>query len=109
MKKIFVLVSQGIEIMRTENQEKAINYVKKANDEYFDYLQKCYDNYERPADNYIDLEIEYIKEYRCMKSKNCPYGCHCVFAQNDIHSYLNRERPLCLRGEDVTIKDLKEY
>ena len=29
MKKIFVLVSQGIEIMRTENQEKAINYTKK--------------------------------------------------------------------------------
>ena len=60
--KEFVLVSQGIEIMRTKSQEKAINYVKKENDEYFDYQQKCYDNYERPADNYIDLEIEYSNE-----------------------------------------------
>lgn len=108
MKKFFVLVSQGIEIMRTESQEKAINYVKEANDKYFDYLQKCYDNYERPADNYIDLEIEYIKEYECMKSKNCPYDCHCIFTQSNIDNYLNGERPLCLGGEDVTIKDLKE-
>lgn len=60
--KEFVLVSQGIEIMRTKSQEKAINIVKKENDEYFDYQQKCYDNYERPADNYIDLEIEYSDE-----------------------------------------------
>lgn len=60
--KEFVLVSQGIEIYRTKSQENAVNMVKKENDEYFDYLQKCYDNYERPADNYIDLEIEYAIE-----------------------------------------------
>ena len=60
--KEFVLVSQGIEIYRTKSQEKAINIVKKENDEYFDYQQKCYDNYERPADNYVDLEIEYSDE-----------------------------------------------
>lgn len=60
--KEFVLVSQGIEIYRTKSQEVAVNMVKKENDEYFDYLQKCYDNYERPADNYIDLEIEYPSE-----------------------------------------------
>ena len=59
MKKIFVCVSQGIEIMRTESQEKAINFVKKSNDDYFDYLQRCYDNFEVPADNYVSLEIEY--------------------------------------------------
>ena len=57
--KEFVLVSQGIEIYRTKSQENAVNMVKEYNDEYFDYLQKCYDNYERPADNYVDLEIEY--------------------------------------------------
>lgn len=57
--KEFVLVSQGIEIMRTKSQEKAIDYVKKGNDEWFDYKQRCIDNYENYADNYIDLEIEY--------------------------------------------------
>lgn len=60
--KEFVLVSQGIEIYRTKSQENTVNMVKKYNDEYFDYLQKCYDNYERPADNYVDLEIEYSNE-----------------------------------------------
>ena len=60
--KEFVLVSQGIEIFRTKSQEKAVNMVKESNDEYFDYQQKCYDNYERPADNYVDLEIEYSDE-----------------------------------------------
>lgn len=60
--KEFVLVSQGIEIYRTKSQEKAVGMVKEHNDEYFDYLQKCYDNYERPADNYVDLEIEYSNE-----------------------------------------------
>ena len=60
--KEFVLVSQGIEIYRTKSQENAVNMVKESNDEYFDYLQKCYDNYERPADNYVDLEIEYSNE-----------------------------------------------
>lgn len=60
--KEFVLVSQGIEIYRTKSQENAVNMVKEYNDEYFDYKQKCYDNYERPADNYVDLEIEYSNE-----------------------------------------------
>ena len=60
--KEFVLVSQGIEIMRTKSQEKAINYVKKENDDWFDYKQRCIDNYEKYADNYIDLEIEYASE-----------------------------------------------
>ena len=60
--KEFVLVSQGIEIYRTKSQENAINYVKKENDEWFDYKQKCIDNYEDYADNYIDLEIEYPSE-----------------------------------------------
>ena len=60
--KEFVLVSQGIEIMRTKSQEIAINYVKKENDDWFDYKQRCIDNYERYADNYISLEIEYANE-----------------------------------------------
>lgn len=50
MNREFVLVSQGIEIMRTKSQEVAINEVKKGNDEWFDYCQQCADNYERPAD-----------------------------------------------------------
>ena len=65
--KEFVLVSQGIEIMRTKSQENAINYVKKENDEWFDYKQRCIDNYEDYADNYIDLEIEYPEDKRYLQ------------------------------------------
>ena len=65
--KEFVLVSQGMEIMRTKSQENAINYVKKENDEWFDYKQKCIDNYEDYADNYIDLEIEYPEDKRYLQ------------------------------------------
>ena len=65
--KEFVLVSQGIEIMRTKSQENAINYVKKENDEWFDYKQRCIDNYEKYADNYIDLEIEYPEDKRYLQ------------------------------------------
>ena len=70
MDKEFVLVSQGIEIMRTKSQEVAVNMVKKENDKYFDYRQRCADNYERPADNYIDLEIEYPEERLIYKKIN---------------------------------------
>lgn len=65
--KEFVLVSQGMEIMRTKSQENAINYVKKENDEWFDYKQRCIDNHEDYADNYIDLEIEYPEDKRYLQ------------------------------------------
>lgn len=66
--KEFVLVSQGIEIYRTKSQENAVNMVKKGNDEWFDYKQRCIDNHEDYADNYIDLEIEYASDKdRCDK------------------------------------------
>jgi hypothetical protein len=68
--KEFVLVSQGMEIMRTKSQENAINYVKKENDEWFDYKQRCIDNYEDYADNYIDLEIEYPEDKKYLQLKS---------------------------------------
>lgn len=65
--KEFVLVSQGMEIMRTKSQEYAIGYVKRENDAWFDYKQRCIDNYEDYADNYIDLEIEYPEDKRYLQ------------------------------------------
>lgn len=58
MDKEYVLVCQGLEIMRTKSQEKAIKEIKENNDKYFEYLQECYDDYETPADSYIELFIE---------------------------------------------------
>ena len=84
--KEFVLVSQGIEIMRTQSQEKAINYVKKENDDWFDYKQKCIDNYEDYADNYIDLEIEYPSEKE--KDKEIERLKNII---NELEKYINKE------------------
>lgn len=58
MNREFVCVSQGMVILRTQSQENAINFVKESNDKWFDYVQKCKDNYEDYADNYVELYIE---------------------------------------------------
>ena len=58
MNRTFVLVSQGIEIHRTRNQEEALEMVTKMNKEYSEYLEEC-DELEAPVDNYVALHIEY--------------------------------------------------
>lgn len=55
----FVLASQGIEIYRTRNEAEAFYMMVKNNLEYYDYKQKCLDEHEMPADNEIELFIEY--------------------------------------------------
>ena len=52
---MFVLVSQGIEIYRTENKEEAERVAIQGNTKYADYLQECEANGERVADNFIFL------------------------------------------------------
>ena len=104
--KEFVLVSQGIEIYRTKSQENAINYVKKENDEWFDYKQKCIDNYEDYADNYIDLEIEYPSEKE--KDKEIE-RLHSIIKEaieyiednsDDMHTYISQAITQILKGSD---------
>lgn len=58
MKREYVLVSQGVEIMRTESQDKAVEIVKNSNDDYRKYVEECYRVGECPVDNYIELFIE---------------------------------------------------
>lgn len=89
--KEFVLVSQGMEIMRTKSQENAINYVKKENDEWFDYKQRCIDNYEDYADNYINLEIEYPEDKRYLQLQ---------FNWNSLREYIGEEW-YCFDNESV--------
>lgn len=61
MNRTFVLVSQGIEIHRTRNQEEALEMVTKMNKEYSKYLEEC-DELEAPVDNYVELHIEYDED-----------------------------------------------
>ncbi len=54
----YVLVSQGIEIYRTTNKEEAVKIMEKGNKEWYEYVQRCLDNYEPYADNEIFLYEE---------------------------------------------------
>ena len=56
--KQYVLVSQGIEIYRTTDKEEAERMMNESNDEYHEYLQRCADEGERPADNMVYMHEE---------------------------------------------------
>lgn len=58
MNKQYVLVSQGIEIFRTDDREEAEAIMNKSNEEWYEYCQQCYDNNERPADNEVFMYEE---------------------------------------------------
>lgn len=51
----YVLVSQGIKIYETTNKEEAISLMKKANNDWIKYKQKCLDEGTRYADNEIEI------------------------------------------------------
>ena len=56
--KQYVLVSQGIEIYRTTDKEEAERMMNESNAEYYEYLQRCADEGERPADNMVYMHVE---------------------------------------------------
>ena len=56
--KEYVLVTQGIEIYRTKDKEKAENIMKRENESFYNYIQECLDNSEPYADNEIEIYEE---------------------------------------------------
>lgn len=58
MAKEYVLVSQGIEIYRTADKDEAERLMQEWNDEWLDYVARCVENWERPADNEVFLYEE---------------------------------------------------
>lgn len=56
IKKEYVLISQGVEIYRTDNKSEAEEIMINSNEDWYEYCQRCYDNYEIPADNEIFME-----------------------------------------------------
>lgn len=55
MSKEYVLVSQGIEIYRTKNKEKAEKIMNTENKLFYEYKQRCLDNHEPYANNEIEI------------------------------------------------------
>ena len=66
--KWYVLVSQGIEIYRTQDKEEAERMMNESNAEWRAYRQRCIEEYEKPADNEVFLYEEDVDE--CGGAKN---------------------------------------
>lgn len=58
MAKEYVLVSQGIEIYRTINQEEAEKMMNESNERWRRYVNECIENGDRPADNEVFMYEE---------------------------------------------------
>lgn len=67
----YVLVSQGIVIYRTDNKAEAEALLKDWNEEDHEYLQWCYDNGERAADNEVSMYEESADEEKNNKQACC--------------------------------------
>lgn len=53
MAKEYVLVSQGIEIYRTTDKKEAETMMNESNKSWREYVERCIENWERPADNEV--------------------------------------------------------
>lgn len=56
--KEYVLVSQGIEIYRTTDKEEAEKMMNESNKSWREYVERCIEEGERPADNEVFMYEE---------------------------------------------------
>lgn len=70
----YVVVSQGIKIAEFFNKEVAEAIVKKENEKFYKYRQKCLDSGEIYADNELFL---YEEEYEPNIDSDSFYGSDC--------------------------------
>lgn len=49
----YILVSQGIKIYETYDEQEALKMLYEINNQWYDYKQNCIDNYESYADNEV--------------------------------------------------------
>lgn len=54
----YVLVSQGIKIYETYDEQEALKMLYKMNNQWYDYKQNCINNYESYADNEVFMYEE---------------------------------------------------
>lgn len=54
----YILVSQGIKIYETYNEQEALKMLYEMNSQWYDYKQNCLDNYEPYSDNEIFMYKE---------------------------------------------------
>lgn len=62
MAKEYVLVSQGVEIYRTRDKEKATRIMDEENQNYIKAVESARDGYEMPPDTRVEMFEEDVKE-----------------------------------------------
>lgn len=65
----YVLVSQGIEIYRTKDKDEAQEMMDKNNKDWREYVERCIEEGDRPADNEVFLEEEDIDSSEIYRRK----------------------------------------
>ena len=65
----YVLVSQGIEIYRTKDKDEAQKMMDKSNEDWREYVERCIEEGDRPADNEVFLEEEDIDSSEIYRRK----------------------------------------
>ena len=58
MAKEYILVSQGIEIYRTTDKKEAEIMMNESNKSWREYVERCIEEGERPADNEVFMYEE---------------------------------------------------
>lgn len=58
MAKQYILVSQGIEIYRTEDRKEAERMMNERNAQWREYVERCIEDWEPYADNEVFLYEE---------------------------------------------------
>lgn len=58
--KQYILVSQGVELFRTFDKQEAEEYIDRENADWYDYREKCTENFEPCADNEVFMYEEDI-------------------------------------------------
>ena len=62
MSKEHVLVSQGVEIYRTRDKEKATRIMDEENAKYVEAVESARDGYEMPPDTRVEMLEEDVEE-----------------------------------------------
>lgn len=90
--KQYVLVSQGIELFRTFDKQEAEEYRDRENANWYDYRERCVENFEPCADNEVFMyEEEYDRQYVIVCNRhNAIFGGALLFGGHRTNDNENR-------------------
>ena len=109
MKTKYVLVSQGIKIDETYDKEEAERRMNTANEEWYEYVQRCVDNYEPYADNEVFMyEVEDMNNVEFQKQLKELYDKYLMSTKREHRTFNELVFALRMSGENYQISITEE-